>query len=81
MFVDDGLLAEVGNSAKKLRKLRIREMNGTKLSDTGLGDVFDGCWLLEELELEAVEGECSRRARSGKSDYHRIVLLRDSIAI
>ncbi|BGP42089.1 hypothetical protein JCM10449v2_006091 [Rhodotorula kratochvilovae] len=60
LFVDDALLAEIGAGAKALRRLAVREMGGTKLSEVGLQALFDGCEALETLELECVEGRFSR---------------------
>ncbi|GAA6026186.1 hypothetical protein JCM8202_003499 [Rhodotorula sphaerocarpa] len=60
LFVDDAVLAAVGEHAKGLQVLRIREMGGTKLSETGIGHVLEGCPELRELSLEAVEGRLSR---------------------
>jgi len=57
VFVDDEVMAEIGASARKLRKLKIREMSGTKLSEGGLAEVLEGCTELETLVLDAVEGE------------------------
>lgn len=66
VFVDDEVMAEIGASARKLRKLTIREMSGTKLSEGGLAEVLEGCIELETLVLDAVEGEkvtrCARRS-------------------
>ncbi|GAA5837451.1 hypothetical protein JCM11251_002109 [Rhodosporidiobolus azoricus] len=61
LFVDDPVLTEVGQGApKSLKKLAIREMGGTKLSEAGLKEVLQGCQGLEILELDAVEGRLSR---------------------
>ncbi|GAA6010674.1 hypothetical protein JCM10207_007800 [Rhodosporidiobolus poonsookiae] len=61
LFVDDALLAEIGQgAARTLRRVVIAEMGGTKLSEVGLGEVLKGCEGLEVLELDAVEGRLSR---------------------
>ncbi|GAA5985918.1 hypothetical protein JCM10908_006331 [Rhodotorula pacifica] len=60
LFVDDGLLEAIGEHAKMLAVLKVREMGGTKLSENGLRAVLDGCTELRELHLEAVEGRLSR---------------------
>ena len=57
IFVDDALLTEIAASAKKLRRFKIREMTGTKLSDAGLAEVLGECVELEELVLDCIEGE------------------------
>ena len=59
LFVDDTLLEAMAEGAKRLVKLAIRDMAGTKLTDHGLGallDPVDGCTALEELVLDSVEG-------------------------
>ncbi|TNY22920.1 hypothetical protein DMC30DRAFT_444842 [Rhodotorula diobovata] len=60
LFVDDKLLEQVGAGARALRRLVVRDMGGTKLSEGGLGALFDGCEALEALELDCVEGRFSR---------------------
>jgi hypothetical protein len=56
MFVDDAFMKSLGD-AKRLKKLRISSMHGTKLTEKGLGELFEGCTGLEELTLDNVEGE------------------------
>ena len=65
LFVDDALLAEVGAGARGLKRLVVRDMGGTKLSEQGLQALFDGCEALEVLELDCVEG-ASRSLRLGR---------------
>ncbi|GAA5840617.1 hypothetical protein JCM9279_007382 [Rhodotorula babjevae] len=60
LFVDDALLAEVGAGARGLKRVVVRDMGGTKLSEQGLQALFDGCEALEVLELDCVEGRFSR---------------------
>ncbi|GAA5899812.1 hypothetical protein JCM6882_005441 [Rhodosporidiobolus microsporus] len=61
LFVDDQVMGDIGQgAARSLRRLRIAEMGGTKLSEVGLGEVLRGCEGLEVLELDAVEGRLSR---------------------
>ncbi|KPV73676.1 uncharacterized protein RHOBADRAFT_54868 [Rhodotorula graminis WP1] len=60
LFVDDALVAEVGAGARGLKRLVVRDMGGTKLSEQGLQALFDGCEALEVLELDCVEGRFSR---------------------
>ncbi|GAA6043988.1 hypothetical protein JCM8097_003426 [Rhodosporidiobolus ruineniae] len=61
LFVDDALLGDVGQgAARTLRRFKVREMGGTKLSEVGLGEVSRGCEGLEVLELDGVEGRLSR---------------------
>ncbi|GAA5980997.1 hypothetical protein JCM11641_001424 [Rhodosporidiobolus odoratus] len=61
LFVDDQLMGDIGQgSARTLKRLKIKEMGGTKLSEVGLGEVLTGCEGLEVLELDAVEGRLSR---------------------
>lgn len=59
LFVDDALLEAMAEGAKRLAKLAIRDMAGTKLTEKGIGavlDSVDGCTALEELILDSVEG-------------------------
>ncbi|GAA5874402.1 hypothetical protein JCM3774_005027 [Rhodotorula dairenensis] len=60
LFVDDQVLAAVGEHAKGLQTLKVREMAGTKLSELGLKHVLDGCPELTELHLDGVQGRFSR---------------------
>ncbi|GAA6007291.1 uncharacterized protein JCM10292_003969 [Rhodotorula paludigena] len=60
LFVDDALCAHVGAGARGLKRLVVREMGGTKLSEAGLKEVFEGCEGIEVLELDGVEGRFSR---------------------
>ncbi|GAA5897255.1 uncharacterized protein JCM6883_006632 [Sporobolomyces salmoneus] len=70
VFIDDHLLGEISNGlAKSLKRFRIREMSGTKLSDQGLSDLFEGCGELEEFELEGVEGRLSKSCWTKISSY------------
>lgn len=58
IFVDDHLMREISfGLSKSLKRLTIREMSGTKLSDQGLSDLLEGCGELEDFEMIAVEGE------------------------
>jgi hypothetical protein len=61
VFVDDHLLREISAGlGKSLKRFRIREMGGTKLSDVGLNDLFEACSELEEFEMDCVEGKLFR---------------------
>lgn len=64
LFVDDHLLAAIGEHAKGLQTLKIREMAGTKLSEAGLKHVLQGCPDLTELHLDGVQGEYRGRVCS-----------------
>lgn len=56
LFVDDALLASIGATAKRLKRLRIFEMTGGKLTDVGVEAILRGCTALEELDFDCVEG-------------------------
>ncbi|GAA5940739.1 uncharacterized protein JCM15063_006348 [Sporobolomyces koalae] len=61
VFVDDSLLGAVAHAlAKTLKRLAVRDMTGTKLSDAGIKAVFEECVELESFEFECVEGRLSR---------------------
>lgn len=56
-FVDDPLLEEIAKTlGKSLKVFKVKEMGGTKLSDSGLKSLFEGCLELEEFEMDCVEG-------------------------
>ncbi|BGP18452.1 hypothetical protein JCM10213_003185 [Rhodosporidiobolus nylandii] len=80
LFVDDALLQDVGQgAARTLRRFKVRDMGGTKLSEAGLAEVLNGCEGLEVLELEGVEGRLSRTCWSRlsplPSSLHTLRLL------
>lgn len=56
LWVDDHVLEAMGRHLKGLAVLRVSEMAGTKLSETGLGEVLRGCTELRELHLDCVQG-------------------------
>jgi len=57
-FVDDELLCEVAEGGlRKLRRLAIRDMTGTRMTDAGLKKVFTECDALNELVLDNVQGQ------------------------
>lgn len=62
VFVDDAFMTSLGD-ARRLKKLRISSMHGTKLTEKGLGELFEGCTGLEELTLDSVEGEYATHAQ------------------
>ncbi|SCV71703.1 BQ2448_3291 [Microbotryum intermedium] len=68
VYVDDPLLAEVGKHVARLKRLRLYNLPGSKLTEVGLGDVLDGCSALESLELYCVEGEHLVLAQSPHCD-------------
>lgn len=58
--MDDELLEEVAQAGlRRLRRLVVREMGGTRLTDGGLQKVLNECEALQELVLDNVEGEGS----------------------
>lgn len=63
VYVDDALLESISENARKLKKLVVRDMGGTKLTEKGLRDLFEGVDL-EVLEFESVEGEFIHRIDS-----------------
>ena len=59
-FVDDELLGELAQAGlKKLRRLVIKDMTGTRLTENGLQQVLSECEALKELVLDNVEGKLS----------------------
>ena len=60
LFVDDALVGALGRECRKLVRLSLRSINGTKLTDRGLAELFEASSSLEALELREVEGRLSR---------------------
>ncbi|BGO93565.1 hypothetical protein NBRC10512_000701 [Rhodotorula toruloides] len=79
LFIDDAVLSSIGENCKALKRLEVREMGGTKISENGLGEVFAGCEGLEVLVFDAVEGRFSRSTWSNlaplPSSLHTLKLL------
>ncbi|SGY64163.1 BQ5605_C007g04877 [Microbotryum silenes-dioicae] len=73
VYIDDPLLAEVGKHVPRLKRLRLYNLPGSKLTEVGLGDVLDGCSTLESLELCCVEGRLS------KSTWSKVSPLPESL--
>jgi hypothetical protein len=54
-YIDDHVMVALAEGCKKLKTLKISEMQGTKLTDAGLIKVFEN-ESIEELVLDQVEG-------------------------
>ncbi|KAK4047883.1 hypothetical protein OIO90_006044 [Microbotryomycetes sp. JL221] len=67
-FFDDALAEEIASNEKRLKRLRIGDMSGTKFTDAGIVRLLEDCWSLEELELDCVEGRLSKTCWSKVSD-------------
>ncbi|KAH9440496.1 hypothetical protein MJO28_016308 [Puccinia striiformis f. sp. tritici] len=60
LFIDDELMASIITGSKKLKKIKIHSMSGTKLTERGIELLFSGLDGLEEIELLDVEGRFSK---------------------
>lgn len=57
VYVDDSFMEGLARGSKKLQRLRIVDMGGTKLTDKGMAKVVEELVELEEIVLDSVEGE------------------------
>ncbi|PLW24611.1 hypothetical protein PCANC_13851 [Puccinia coronata f. sp. avenae] len=60
LFIDDELMASIVVGSKKIKRLKIHGMSGTKLTERGIEHLFSGLDGLEEIELIDVEGRFSK---------------------
>jgi len=60
LFIDDELMSAIVIGSKKIKRLRIQGMSGTKLTERGIEQLFSGLDALEEIELFDVEGRFSK---------------------
>ncbi|KAF8342261.1 uncharacterized protein EI90DRAFT_3116181 [Cantharellus anzutake] len=68
LWLDDTICEALGQSARKLRRLRLGT-NGTKLTDRGVLAILESCDTLEELELSEVQGRLSRALWTKVEDF------------
>lgn len=67
-FVDDQLMRSIANGAKRIERISILEMHGTRLTTEGIAAVMTGLMLLRELEIVDVEGICFCLLESMRAD-------------
>ncbi|KAA1107212.1 peroxin [Puccinia graminis f. sp. tritici] len=60
LFIDDELMASIAIGSKKIKRISIQGMSGTKLTERGIEQLFSGLDGLEEIELFDVEGRFSK---------------------
>lgn len=60
LFIDDELMSAIVIGSKKIKRLKIQGMSGTKLTERGIEQLFSGLDALEEIELFDVEGRFSK---------------------
>ncbi|CAH7687677.1 expressed protein, partial [Phakopsora pachyrhizi] len=60
LFFDDDLISSIVIGCKKLRYLSVESMAGTKLTDRGVLELFNGLDNLQEIELIDVDGRFSK---------------------
>ena len=67
-FLDDALLSAITEGAGHLRKLAIRRMTGTQITNKGIATLLEDSPSLEELELTELEGESLSSGIEGIAD-------------
>lgn len=60
LFIDDDLMGSIILGSKKIKRLKIQSMCGTKLTERGIEQLFSSLDELEEIELLDVEGRFSK---------------------
>lgn len=56
VWLDDPLCEKVVEAGRRIRKLKVGT-SGTKLTDKGLGSIFEGCDALEDFALVEAQGK------------------------
>jgi hypothetical protein len=60
-YVDDSLMSALAEQCRRLRRLVVRNMSGTRLTDKGIKQLLENAEALSELDLIEFEGRLSRR--------------------